>query len=77
LTALEERDDAVFNNPLSYSVYNELHSKLEQERHVELKNVQKKKQVEVAATSAATKSTLKFQPAKGLKEMKAKMKRKK
>jgi hypothetical protein len=76
-TALEERDDAVFNNPLSYSAYNELHSKLEQERHVELKNVQKNKQVEVAAKSAATKSKLKLQPAKGLKEMKAEKKRRK
>jgi hypothetical protein len=77
LTTLEERDDAVFNNPLTYSAYNELHSKLKQERHVELKNVQKNKQVEVAAKSAATKGKSKLQPAKGLKEMKGEKKRKK
>jgi hypothetical protein len=77
LTALEERDDAVFNNPLSYSAYNELHSKLEQERHVESKNVQNNKQVEVVVKAAATRSKLKLQPAKGLKELKAEKKRKK
>jgi hypothetical protein len=73
LAALEERDDAAFNNPFSYSAYNELHSKLKQERQMELKGLQKQKQAEVATMSAAAKG--KLPPAKGLKEMRAERKR--